>query len=356
MKSSRGSCGQQQTRIPALHILALSLTFTGLGLASHTALAGEIKDPPRFPKGSDYSSAKDWNLKGENLVPFGTNPLYFPLRPGHKHILERPDSPDGYYRKETVILDKTESFDLPGIGKFEAAIVQEEEFYDGRYTQQALNWFAIDKTTNSVYAFGEVSWEVDPEGNRVFGGTWRAGEPDGNGLAEPGLLMPGTFTLGGRYIFDGSESEAYGGSENIEDHVTITVPAGTFKDCVRVREQGLRDTKDITDKVWCPGVGIVSDTSDGKLVASDVLKGSDLSSIGKHHREKPPAFKPPVAKVNGNQATEIALKVIPGEAKSVAIERKRGHNVYVVEIVDKKDGVEKDVFVDIETGEVVGTD
>ncbi len=332
------------------------LAVSALACSFGQALAGEIKDKPRFPKGSDYSTVRDWNLKGENLVPFGSNPLYFPIQPGHKHIHERPDHPDGYYRKETVVLDKTEKFDIPGIGKFEAAVVQEEEFYDGRYTQQALNWFAVDKTTNSVYAFGEVSWEVDPQGNRVFGGTWRAGEPDGNGLAEPGLLMPGTFTIGGRYIFDGSESEAYGGSENIEDNVTITVPTGTYKKCVRVREQGLRDTSDITDKVYCPVVGLVYDTSDGKLLASNVIPGSDMSSIGKHHRDRPPAFVPPVAKINGVQATEIALKAIPGKANSVAIERKRGHNVYVVEILSAPDGVEKDVFVDIETGEVVGTD
>jgi hypothetical protein len=356
MKSASRTSGRHM-RIPTLRVLALSLTFTGLGLASQGVLAGhEIKDAPRFSKGSDYSSAKDWNLKAENLVPYCTNQLYFPIQPGHKHIHERPDHPDGAYRKETVVLDKTEPFDLPGIGKFEAAIVQEEEFYDGRYTQQALNWFVCDKTTGSVYALGEVSWEVDEEGNRVFGGTWRAGEPDGNGVAEAGLLMPATFTLGGRYIFDGSESEAYGGSENIEAGLTVTVPVGTYKNCVRVREQSLRDLADITDKVYCPGVGLVSDTSDGKLIATDVIAGADMSSIGKFHREKPAQFKPPVAKINGNQASEIALKVIPGKANSVAIERKRGHNVYVVEILAKENGVEKDVFVDIETGEVVGTD
>lgn len=349
----------RSNRVLFSSVLAFFATSAWIGLSGGIAQAGgEIKDEPRFPKASDYSSAKDWNLKGENLVPYGTNPLYFPLKPGHRFIMERPDHQDGYYRKEVIVLDKTEPFDLPGIGKFEAAVIQEEEFYDGYYTQQAQNWFAIDKTTNSVYAFGEVSWEIDPEGNRVFGGTWRAGEPDGNGVAEAGLLMPGTFTLGGRYIFDGSESEAYGGSENIETNVTITVPAGTFKNCVRVREQGLRDIHDITDKVWCPGVGLVSDTSDGTLIASSVLPHTQavLATIGKHHREKPAKFTPPVAKVNGNQAAEIALKVIPGKANAVSIERKRGRNVYVVEIIASKDGVERDVFVDIETGEVVGTD
>ena len=325
-------------------------------VVSGSALAGEIKDAPRFSKAKDYTSAKDWNLKAENLVSTGVNPLYDPLKPGFKFIMERPDHPDGYYRKEVVVLDKTEPFDIPGIGKFEARVVQEEEFIDGKYMQQALNWLAMDKTNNNVYAFGEVSWEIDKDGNKIFEGTWRAGELDGNGVAEAGLLMPGgAFKVGYRYIFDGSESEAFGGSENMEAGVKITTPAGKFENCVRVREQGLIDIKDITDKVWCPGIGIVYDTSDGKLVASDALPNTDISTFGKFHREKT-TFTPPVAKISGSQATQIALKAVPGEAKAVSIERKMGKNVYVVEIIAKKGKKETDVFVDIETGKVVGTD
>jgi uncharacterized membrane protein YkoI len=336
---------------------ATVLTAAGFALAGG-AVAGEIKDPPRFKSGKDYSSLKDWNLKAENIVPHGVNPLYYPIVPGHKHVHERPDHPDGKYRKETVVLDSTEDFDIPGFGKFKTAVVQEEEYLDGVLTQRALNWFALDKSTNSAYAFGEVSWEINEEGKPVFAGTWRAGELDGDGVAEPGLLMPGTFTVGGRYIFDGSQSTAYGGSENMEAGIEITVPAGTFKNCVRVREQGLLHTDDITDKVWCPVVGVVSDTSDGKLIVSNALPkdnpAADVSSVGKL-RDKPLKYTPPVAKVSGDQATKIALELVPGKATSVKIERKKGKNVYVVEIQTPKDG-EKDVFVDIETGKIVGTD
>ncbi|MEH2545418.1 putative membrane protein YkoI [Bradyrhizobium sp. AZCC 2262] len=343
------------SRWRAAFMAATVLSATGFALAGG-AVAGEIKDQPRFKHSRDYSSLKDWNLKAENIVPHGANPLYYPIVPGHKHVHERPDHPDGKYRKETVVLDSTEDFDITGIGKFKTAVVQEEEYLDGVLTQRALNWFALDKTTNSVYAFGEVSWEIE-EGKPVFAGTWRAGELDGDMIAEPGLLMPGTFTVGGRYLFDGGRVNS-GGSENMEAGIEMTVPAGTFKNCVRVREQGLRELHDITDKIWCPVVGVVSDTSDGKLIVTNALPkdnpASDVSSVGTL-RDKPLKYTPPVAKISGDQATKIALAEVPGKATSVTIERKKGKNVYVVEIQTPKDG-EKDVFVDIESGKIVGTD
>ena len=64
---------------------------------------------------------------------------------------------------------------------------------------------------------------------------------------------------------------------------------------------------------------------------------------------------PPGAKISSEQATQIALKVFPGKVTSVTIEKKRGKNVYTVEIMTKDKG-EKDVFVDIVTGAVIGTD
>jgi uncharacterized membrane protein YkoI len=207
-----------------------------------------------------------------------------------------------------------------------------------------------------MYSFGEVSWEIDQVGRKVFAGTWRVGDPDGNGIAEPGLLMPGTFTVGDKYVFDGHEAEAYGYTENMESGITITVPAGTFKDCVRTRENSLTNPSDITDKWWCPGVGLVKDTSDGELVASDALPGTDMASFGKHHREPRKQTVAPVAKVSSLEAKETALKEVPGKVTSMKIERYGKHNVYAVEIIATKDGVETDVFVDIESGKVVGTD
>ena len=63
----------------------------------------------------------------------------------------------------------------------------------------------------------------------------------------------------------------------------------------------------------------------------------------------------PAAKITEEQAKKIALERIPGEVTDVAIEKKRGKNVYVIEIQSPEQG-EKDVFVDMESGKIVGTD
>ena len=64
---------------------------------------------------------------------------------------------------------------------------------------------------------------------------------------------------------------------------------------------------------------------------------------------------PAGAKITSEQASAIALKAIPGKVTSVAIEKKLGKNVYVVEIMSETQG-EKDVFVDLVSGKVLGTD
>jgi hypothetical protein len=342
-----------QARVSAF-VLALAGGWLGL---SGKETAAEVSEPPRFTRAEDYSAARDWFIRAENLVPHGRNPYFFPIVPGHRHIFERPDHPDGQYRRETVVLDEMEAFDVPDIGQFNAAVVQDEEYVDGVLEKRTRTWVVIDRTNNNVFSVGEVEWEID-EGKQVLAGLWRVGEPSGRGIAEPGLLMPGTFLLGARYIFDGSEGDTASGAENMEAGIAVTAPAGSFQNCVRVRVQNLRDHRDIVDRVHCPEVGVVSDTSEGQLVASAALPaghpGADVSGFG-HFLRNPVVHAPPEPKLTAEQAREVALRALEGRAMAVAIERKRGKYVYTVEVITPE-GQERDVFVDIESGEVVGTE
>ncbi|HYZ33837.1 MAG TPA: PepSY domain-containing protein [Crenalkalicoccus sp.] len=64
---------------------------------------------------------------------------------------------------------------------------------------------------------------------------------------------------------------------------------------------------------------------------------------------------PPEPKVTREQAAAIAVKAVPGEVTSVDLEPKQGRLVYVVEIMPPG-GAETDVLVDIDSGEVLGTE
>jgi uncharacterized membrane protein YkoI len=64
--------------------------------------------------------------------------------------------------------------------------------------------------------------------------------------------------------------------------------------------------------------------------------------------------KPNPARISKEQAVQNAVTAVPGNVTDVAIEKKGGKNVYVVEIVADKDGAETDVLVDIDSGKVLG--
>jgi uncharacterized membrane protein YkoI len=62
------------------------------------------------------------------------------------------------------------------------------------------------------------------------------------------------------------------------------------------------------------------------------------------------------AKITKEVATQNALNALPGTVTDVTVEKKRGKNVWIIEIVADKDGAETDVLVDMNTGAVIGMD
>ena len=64
----------------------------------------------------------------------------------------------------------------------------------------------------------------------------------------------------------------------------------------------------------------------------------------------------PSAKVSREQAVQAALAAVPGKVTDAGIEKKRGKNMWVIEIVADKDGAEIDVLVDPDSGKVIGMD
>jgi len=168
---------------------------------------------------------------------------FFVLEPGYRLVLQ------GRKEKVTItVLNETKR-----VGGVQTRVVEEREEVNGRLKEVSRNFFAICKEHGDVFYFGE---EVDiyEDGKVVrHEGAWRADEKD----SRAGLMMPGTPLLGARYYQEISPS-AMDRAEIIANDLTLTTPAGTFKNCLKVEEtSALEDETE--HKVYAPGIGLIQD-------------------------------------------------------------------------------------------------
>ena len=100
--------------------------------------------------------------------------------------------------------------------------------------------------------------EVDfYENGKVFNheGAWLSGV---NG-ARFGLMMPGTVLIGGRHYQEIAPKHAMDRAEILSMTETVTTPAGTFKNCLKVEETSPLEPGVKELKYYAPGVGLVHD-------------------------------------------------------------------------------------------------
>lgn len=183
---------------------------------------------------------------------------FFHLDPGTRSVLAGEE--DGE-ELEVIItaLQETETISFTterGVPRtVRARVIEERESEDGELVEVSRNWYARCRETGDVFYFGE---EVDLyEDGEIVGseGAWRAGEDD----AQPGIIMPGTFLLGARYFQEIAPGEALDQADHTEMGLDVDVPAGSFERCARVIETTPLEPDSESEKVYCPGVGLVFD-------------------------------------------------------------------------------------------------
>jgi len=132
-------------------------------------------------------------------------------------------------------------------------IVEEFETENGEVTEVSRNYFAMCLPGNDVYYFGEDV--VDGDG-QPMGDAWLAGRKG----ARPGIIMPGgAFLLGARYYQELAPGVALDRAQHVADGLEIETPAGEFDDCVRIEESTPLEPDSFSDKIYCPGAGLVQD-------------------------------------------------------------------------------------------------
>ena len=258
MRSIRG------TEVSKLALISLCLVLVMTSFAVSARGASAQEEEPEF--------TAEFRLEDCRFRPRGENP-YFILQPGYQLVLEGEDEGETV-RVEITVLNKTETIDLPDIGEVRTRVVEEVETKDGELTEISRNFFATCDQTNDVYYFGEEVDIYNEDGTITHEGAWRAGEPDEDGLAEPGIIMPGTFLLGSRYYQELADGIALDRAEHTEMGLDVTVPAGSFTDCVQVIETTPLEPGSESEKVYCPEVGLVMDGEIG-LIDHGFIKPDD---------------------------------------------------------------------------------
>lgn len=244
MSSNRGFRGARKLALTSLCLILITSVFA---LPAHGATAQ--KEEPEF--------TSEFRTEDCDFRPRGQNP-YFILEPGYRLVLAGEEEGQTVHLEITV-LNKTETIDVPDAGEVRTRVVEEVETADGELTEISRNFFAICQQTNDVYYFGEEVDIYNEDGTITHEGAWRAGEPDEDGVAKPGIIMPGIFLLGSRYYQELAEGIALDRAEHTEMGLEVTVPAGTFMDCVQVTESSPLDPSADSEKTYCPGVGLTVD-------------------------------------------------------------------------------------------------
>jgi uncharacterized Fe-S cluster protein YjdI len=211
------------------------------------AAAAMLAVPAAYADSEEAPSAwqQEFGIKSCNLQTTGRNP-YMILEPGHRLVLE-----GGGTKLQITVLDETKVVD--GV---ETRVVEEKEWKDGKLYEVAKNYLAICPQTKDVFYFGE---DVDfYENGKVVkhDGSWLAG--NGN---KPGLLMPGSPKLSMKYYQELAPKVAMDRAEIVSVTDTCKTPAGTFANCLKVKEGSAIELAAVEHKYFAPSIGLVGDES-----------------------------------------------------------------------------------------------
>ena len=191
----------------------------------------------------DSEWQEEFGISKCNLQTSGRNP-YFILEPGYQLVLEGND-----IKLQLTVLDETKTID--GVA---TRVVEEREWKKGELAEIAKNYFAICEPTKDVFYFGE---DVD------YYEKGKVTKHDGSWLAEKGnragLMMAGMPRVKMRYYQEIAPGTAMDRAEIVSLSETCKTPAGTFSNCLKVKETSAIELAAKEYKYYAPGVGLVAD-------------------------------------------------------------------------------------------------
>ena len=180
---------------------------------------------------------------------------YYPLVPGTTLKYIETD------RGETSENEITVTHDTKMVMGVKCVVVHDVVKKKGQIAEDTYDWLSQHKD-GTVWYFGEDTKEISPGGLVSTQGSLEAGI---NG-AQPGILMPGHPEPGEPYRQEYGRDVAEDMGQIVALGEIVTVPAGTFRDCVKTKDWSLLESGD-ENKWYCRGVGVIKETSSGGVEA-----------------------------------------------------------------------------------------
>ena len=183
-----------------------------------------------------------------NPADFTTNidNPYFPLKPGTTFVY-KAHTADGLKTNFVAVTHKTKV--ISGVTTVE---VHDTVYVNGKLSEDTLDWYAQDRDGN-VWYFGEDSEDLTDGRVSSLAGSWIAGV-DG---AEPGIIMEAHPKVGDAYRQELLLNEAEDFAQVVGLNTSVTVPFGSFDDCLKTRESSGVEPDAKEFKFYAPGVGVV---------------------------------------------------------------------------------------------------
>lgn len=174
-----------------------------------------------------------------------TDNQYFPLTPGTTFTF-RGQTEKCMETNEVFVSHQTKT--ILGVTCIE---VRDRVSVDGSLIEETFDWYAQDKDGN-VWYFGEAAKEY--ENGQVVGtaGSWEAGV-DG---AKPGFIMQASPKVGNSYRQEYYKGTAEDMAKILSLNETISVPYGSFKNCLKTEDFTPLEPNTIENKYYAPGIGL----------------------------------------------------------------------------------------------------
>jgi hypothetical protein len=233
--------------------------LSGILLMTIGACHDEV-NPRREALNGDYmSQIYPGNFKGAITNSF------LPLTPGSTFTFST-ETDEGTEVGEIEVLNETKV--ILGIT---CTVVKDRVYLNNQLIEDTYDWFAQDKSGN-VWYMGE---QVDNYVNGVVDnhyGSWEAGV-DG---AEPGIMMAADPSPGLYYRQEHYLNEAEDQAEVAGNNETVIVPAGTFNNCIKIRETNPLDPSFLEFKYYAHGVGLVKVDKIAEPVETEELQSYEI--------------------------------------------------------------------------------